>query len=78
MRHRFITHQDCDRLSCPICDGGLEVCEVCGMAEGELTMECPGTQVGPEFRKASYHALLEFRDGRWVWNFAVHASRPLL
>lgn len=27
---------------CPVCDGGLGYCKICGMAESELDQPCPG------------------------------------
>lgn len=30
-----VQHSDCERLHCPICDGGLYICAVCGAAEVE-------------------------------------------
>lgn len=40
MKHKFVTHQNCEIQNCMICDGGLAVCEVCGGAENTLTKEC--------------------------------------
>lgn len=43
--HTRTVHAECHLSNCPICDGGLFHCEVCGQAEGEMTPECPGRDV---------------------------------
>lgn len=56
MEHKIMTPETCKfkRIDpdghgtypgCPVCDWGLNVCEVCGMAEADLldNPECPGT-----------------------------------
>ena len=45
--HVRLVHVNCQRPYCPICDGGLFVCTVCGQAEGELEHECPGDRANP-------------------------------
>lgn len=47
LEHVRLVHVDCRRPHCPICDGGLFVCTVCGQAEGELQPVCPGPQPNP-------------------------------
>lgn len=36
-----VAHDD-GGWSCPLCSGGLFVCEVCGGAEGAMPTDCPG------------------------------------
>lgn len=49
MEHILLTNETCtcnksSEQNCPVCDGGLGVCAVCGAAECELLdmPECPG------------------------------------
>lgn len=37
---------------CPVGDGGLGVCRTCRLAEGELTVDCPGARWEDGFIKA--------------------------
>jgi len=58
---------------CAVCDGGLAVCKVCGLAEGELTTECPGDgkpwhKLGDAVRRGH----IDFWDGRWVRGTTAH------
>jgi hypothetical protein len=34
-----------DRTACPICEGGLTYCVICGGSEGSLLPRCPGKQL---------------------------------
>jgi hypothetical protein len=43
--HRAERHMDCDRTACPICEGGLTYCVICGGSEGSLLPRCPGKQL---------------------------------
>jgi hypothetical protein len=46
MKHVFIKHDDCPNPgTCPICDGGWQVCKVCGGGEGALPTDCPGERM---------------------------------
>ncbi len=54
MKHQILTPEECRArrqhnldINCPICDGGLSQCKVCGLAEVELddTPECSGKSV---------------------------------
>lgn len=45
MDHTREKHQHCDKAHCPICDGGLFSCTVCGGAEASLTEDCCGRQL---------------------------------
>jgi hypothetical protein len=57
----------CDRPGfCPICDGGLAVCAVCGLAEGALTTDCPGIPATMEQMDQVYAGDLDYRAGVWV------------
>lgn len=65
MKHRWITHQNCDDPHCHICIGRVAHCEVCNLAEGELTDDCPGARVPTGARRSIYRGQLNFRDGVW-------------
>lgn len=65
--HIQVKHENCDVRGCPICDGGLFVCEVCGGLEGGVPTECPGERMSPQFQhELVYGGLLDFRGGKWV------------
>lgn len=61
MEHKIMTPERCKfkhdfggfrtHPSCPVCDWGLKVCEVCGMAEADLldNPKCPGPST-PDFK----------------------------
>lgn len=66
MNHIFETHKDCHKPYCSICDGGLAVCTICGLAEGSLTTECPGVASEKEYGDEVYEGRLDFRDGKWT------------
>jgi hypothetical protein len=53
MEHVRLTHENCERSHCAICDGGLFLCAVCGQAEGELEPTCPGRREGAMWRDIS-------------------------
>lgn len=68
--HRFKTPADCTHStefdgSCPVCDGGLSVCLVCGAAEGELPRECPGRTMTREELDGVLDGRLDYVDGTW-------------
>lgn len=74
MNHTLITPERCreiggarheDTYQCPICDGGLGVCETCGLYEGSLTSECPGEESYRLHADAVYAGDEDFRDGKW-------------
>lgn len=68
MEHRFVEHKgSCPNgYGCPICDGGLALCEVCGCFEGSLPSECPGEKVSEERQTSIYNGKIDFRGGKWV------------
>ena len=46
MEHKYFKCNPCDKEGhCMFCDGGLQLCTVCGQGEGELTATCPGQRV---------------------------------
>lgn len=51
---------------CPICDGGLVTCTVCGASEGELPKECPGARMAEHTRQDVLEGRLDFINGQWV------------
>lgn len=64
--HTEVVHRDCDKPACPICDGGLFLCSVCGSAEGATTSSCPGQQMTADQIDAVYAGTLDYRNGQWV------------
>jgi hypothetical protein len=66
VEHIFETHTDCDKVGCMVCDGGLSICTTCGLIEGSLTTECPGTSSFGSYSDAVYKGHLDFRKGGWV------------
>lgn len=67
MEHtKYKCKQPCTTNHCPICDGGLFWCAECGLAEGELTTECPGFKVDMDVAEKCYNGKLDFIDGDWL------------
>ncbi|CAG2149944.1 Uncharacterised protein [Ralstonia mannitolilytica] len=65
--HVYEAHERCSNPGvCPICDGGLSVCTVCGGIEGSLTTECPGVRMSADEQDRVYAGLLDFQGGEWV------------
>lgn len=77
--HTPEVHQDCEEnragRSCPICDGGLLWCIVCGGGEGELPSECPGVPMTSEQKDSVMGGEMDFRDGQWVRNYNLKKER---
>lgn len=68
IKHIPVKHDPCvvrDDLRCPICDFGLFECAVCGGAEGELPMECPGILMTGEQKDRVMAGSLDYQLGRW-------------
>lgn len=84
MNHQYFTPKDhnCDKdWSCPICDGGLSVCKVCGLAEGTLTTDCPGEPVPQNKEDLIYAGELDYRGGQgWIeaWNPTNQSVRRVI
>jgi len=70
--HTFVKHENCERPSCVICDGGLQSCEVCKGAESSLPTDCPGARMTADQFDAVTAGRLDYRSGGWV--FVVTAS----
>jgi len=64
--HDLVKHDRCVTSHCPICDGGLAVCRVCGGAEGSLPTHCPGRRMTREEDQDVLHARRDFRAGKWA------------
>lgn len=76
MKHDFMTAADCDcnkEGCCPICDGGLGLCKVCGGAEGSLTTDCPGFKLTASILDGVYTHGLDYKD-REGWYFKAAAK----
>lgn len=60
MNHRWFRCGDnCTKMSCEFCDGGLSWCMVCDKGEGDLAPECPGPPPIDRFA----------HEFRWLSNF---------
>lgn len=73
MKHVFRTPEDCNcnqlenGQSCPVCDGGIAICKVCGLMEGALTTDCPGVWSDFEYGDRVYKGEIDYREGQgWV------------
>lgn len=68
MQHTWLKHEPgrCQEWRCPICEGGLAICTVCGAAEGELTKDCCGFRLNQFILDAIYKGGLNFADGMWT------------
>ena len=66
MKHIPIVHTHCIRSHCPICDGALIICAVCGGAESSLTTDCFGKKIPSWLEQAVTYAYIDFVDGKWV------------
>lgn len=66
MMHTYEKHKNCMKQYCPICDGGLAHCIVCGGFEGGLPTECPGSKMTFDLQHAVYEGEIDFMGGKWV------------
>lgn len=57
---------DHDGQHCPLCDGGLSWCSVCGGAEGSMPTDCPGYRLDPDTLDAVYNKRRDFKNGEWT------------
>lgn len=63
-RHRIERHINCTKTNCNVCEGGLELCVVCGGAEASLEPTCPGPNRTIPFRLAGSD-LLRFNQHKY-------------
>ena len=73
VNHIWVEHKNCDQIACPICEGGLSVCSVCGLTEGSLTTDCPGYTCWEEKNEEIYTGQIDFRNGKWVNKPSPHS-----
>jgi hypothetical protein len=66
MKHKYKEHEDCKLVHCPICDGGLSICEVCNGAEITLTYDCCGRRLTEDEEYQIACGLLNFKNGKWL------------
>jgi hypothetical protein len=66
MKHVLVVHNNCTDDHCPICDGGLCVCSVCGGADSSLTTECSGKIIPAWLETAVSNSYVDFIGGRWL------------
>ena len=71
--HVWEVHKGCERPYCNVCEGGLAICTVCGLAEGALTTHCPGTWIDTERADGIYEGLEDYRDGAWIVGASPHS-----
>jgi len=77
MKHIFEEHTDCQVEGCLICDGGLAICTVCGLAEGSLTTDCCGYRCAAEMGDSVYNGKKDFVNGQWVDKKSPHAPHSM-
>lgn len=65
-KHKWVEHDNCEVQYCSICDGGLNVCSVCGLTEGSLTTDCPGEQSWIEWNEKVYQGVADYLENSWV------------
>ena len=65
MKHQFVQHTNCTKTNCPICDGGLAVCEVCNGAESSLPTECPGHPISIDMQDLISAGKCDFINNKW-------------
>jgi hypothetical protein len=63
--HTPTVHTRCRVYQCSICEGGLFVCLVCGLAEASLTTDCPGRHVSSQHVGEILHGRLDYAGGAW-------------
>jgi len=71
--HVYLKHKNCLLNYCPICDGRLAECTVCGLVEGALTSECPGVQCFMEKSDDVYQGKIDYVNGAWVKGTSPHS-----
>lgn len=65
MKHILVEHENCENAYCPVCQGGLSVCKVCGTMEGGLTTDCAGVSLPAVLVELVYDGQLDYRGFRW-------------
>ena len=61
--------QPCERWAaggCSYCDGDLFACTECGLAEGELTTDCPEQKPGQLITLMITEGAMDFVGGQWA------------
>lgn len=65
MKHKYEKHNNCIKLHCNICDGGLLLCTICNAAERELPTDCPGRAMTKDELEAVGDGKIDYKDDRW-------------
>ena len=74
MKHEYVEHENCYKVVCMICDGGLALCSKCGGLEGSLTTDCPGGILSETTINKVYEGEFDFRAGiGWVQKPSIHS-----
>ena len=65
-RHKL---HKCDATceGCPVCEGGLAMCDTCGGAEGSMPTDCPQRPMTLEEWEAVYRDEIDFRVRLGGW-----------
>lgn len=64
--HAYESHENCLKEGqCPICDGGLVACTICGGAEASLPTQCPQKEMTEKQKDEVQSGDLEFFGGKW-------------
>ncbi len=67
MKHKYVIHPaTCEDPYCPVCEGGLAICAVCGLAEGALTTDCSGSKVSSDDSDRVYAEVLDYIEDAWI------------
>lgn len=64
--HKLLKHENCERVYCNICEGGLALCIICNGAEGTLPLHCPGSAMSEALQDCIMHGVTDYRFGEWV------------
>jgi hypothetical protein len=64
--HVYEKHQGCNNPNCPVCDGSMTRCVVCGGSQGALTTDCPGELMLQKTLEMVDAGKMDFRGGEWI------------
>lgn len=64
MKHERKTHENCDDITCPVCN--LFICAICGGAEGSLTTDCCCYKVPYVMDQLVYAGAIDFVVDQWI------------
>jgi len=76
-QHTLVKHTDCEKPFCPICEGGLALCSVCGGAEGTLPTHYPGRRLTDDEEASIMNGSRDYEDGHWGPGWKAKNQRRL-